>query len=757
MTSPDLLTRLQAAVAGRYTIVREVGRGGMATVFLGDDLKLARRVAIKVLHPQLATGLGVERFHREIKTAAGLNHPNIVTLYDSGEAGGLLFYVMEYIEGETLRSRLKSETQLPIDVAVQIVCDVASALSCAHSRGVVHRDIKPENIMLDAGRALVTDFGIARALTAASLEPITDTGVFVGTPAYMSPEQASRSGQIDSRSDIYSLGCVLYEMLTGFVPFDGPTAQTILARAAVEPVPPIHVVRPAVRRVVEQAVLTALAKVPADRFSTAAQFVAALTAPDGTIADADAAQSVAVLPFANLSGDRDFEYFTDGIAEEIINALTQLPGLRVAARTSSFGFRGPVIEVTEVGAKLKVATVLEGSVRKAGNRLRISVQLVKVADGYHLWSERYDREMTDVFAIQDEIAKAVATRLQVSLGGEESPLVTPATGNLDAYHLYLRGRYSLAQRGLGLKQALGCFDQALTLDQNYAQAYAGLADACTVFAQYGLAQPNMLRPRARAAVQRALELAPDLAEAYCASGALALICDWDWPRAARDLRRAVELNPRYVAARQWLSYYLVFIEDRFDEGVSQARRAVELDPLAPLLVMQLGMALMGAGRHEEAAAPLKRAAELAPAMFLPTIHLGLLYNHLGKSEEAIAPLEVAVTASGRHPWTLSALAVCYSSLGKVADVEAIRDELLARARREYVQSTVLAIVAASLGSIDAAFELLDRACDEHDGILVYARRYPFFTLLQTDPRMERIYRRVGFPEATRYGATVTSP
>ncbi len=717
----------------------------MATVFQGDDLKLARRVAIKVLHPELATGLGVERFLREIKTAASLNHPHIVTLHDSGEAGGLLYYVMPYIEGETLRGRLQREGQLPIDEAVRIACDVAEALSYAHSRGVVHRDIKPENILFSTGKAMVSDFGIARAVTAASLEPITDPMVVVGTPAYMSPEQAGQNGQIDGRSDIYSLGCVVYEMLTGSVPFTGPTAQAVMARHSAEPVPPIHVVRPAVRRVVEQAVLTALAKVPADRFATAAQFAAALTARDEAVTDAEGGQSVAVLPFANLSGDRDFEYFTDGIAEEIINALTQLPGLRVAARTSSFAFRGPAIELPEVGAKLRVATVLEGSVRKAGNRLRISVQLVKVADGYHLWSERYDREMTDVFTIQDEIAKAVATRLQVALGGEEAPLVTPATGNVDAYHLYLRGRYYLSQRALALKKALECFHQALTLDPNYALAYAGFADACTILAEYGFAPPNELRPQARAAVQKALDLAPDLSEVHCASGALSFICDWDWVRAARDLRRAVELNPRNVVARQWLAYYLVFVEGEAEEGVVQARRAVDLDPLAPLLVMQLGMTLMGAGRYEEAVAPLLRAGTLAPTMFLPTIHLGLLYNHLGRSDEAIGPLEVAVTSSGRHPWTLAALAVCYSSLGKRAEVEAINDELSARARREYVQSSTLAIVAASRGNLDAAFELLERACTEHDGIMVYSKRYPFFRALQTNPRIERIYRGVGFP------------
>ncbi len=401
-----------------------------------------------------------------------------------------------------------------------------------------------------------------------------------------------------------------------------------------------------------------------------------------------------------------------------------------------------------------------GSVRRAGNRLRISAQLVKVADGYHLWSERYDREMPDVFAIQDEIAKAIANRLRVTLGEDGAPLVTPATDNLDAYHLYLKGRYYLAQRGLGLKKALECFDQALALDPNYALAYAGLADACTVLAEYGVAPPNVVRPKARAAVQRALELAPDLAEVHCASGALAFICDWDWPRAARDLRRAVELNPRSVTARQWLSYYLVFIEGRLEDGVAQARRAVELDPLAPLLVMQLGMTLTGAGRYEEAVSSFRRAGDLAPMMFQATIHLGLVINHLGRSDEAIAPLEVAVTTSGRHPWTLAALAVCYSSLGRVGDVEAIRDELVARARREHVQASILAIVAASLGRMDETFELLERACEEHDGILVYSKRYPFFKVLQADPRMARIYRRIGFPDGAdgaSYGASSTSP
>ena len=738
----DQLAHLQAALPDRYTLERPLGRGGMATVYLANDRNLGRQVALKVLHPELATAIGVERFLREIGTAAGLNHPLILALHDSGEAGNLLYYTMPYVEGETLRSRLTRERQLSIEDAVGVTCDVAEALAYAHSRGVVHRDIKPENILLTSeGRPKVVDFGIAKVFRGTA----TSHDSFLGTPKYSSPEQAL-GREIGPASDQYTCGLIFYEMLAGRPPFEGPTVQAVIARLSIDPPPPIRTARPSVSAALEGAVLKALAKVPADRFATTSQFADAVRARDDAVVIFADAESIAVLPFANLSGDPEFEYLSDGIAEDIINALAQLAGLRVAARTSSFAFRGRAVDLAEVGAKLKVAMVLEGSVRKAGNRLRVTAQLVKVSDGDHLWSERYDRDMTDIFAIQDEIAKAIAGRLQVTLdGGEAASLVTPATKNLDAYHLCLKGRYLLAQRGLGLRQALECFDQAIALDPNYALAHAGLAEACTVLAQYGLVPPGMLRAKARAAACRALELAPNLAEAHAAAGTVSFVIDWDWATAARELRQAIALNPRYVIARLWLSYYLVFVEDQFEDGIAHGRRAVELDPLSPLPSMQLGMSLMGAGRLEEAVAPLERAAALAPTMFLPPIHLGLLYNELGRKEAAIRSVEAAVVTSGRHPWTLCALGVCYSSVGKVAEVEAIRDELTARARREYVQHTMLAILSAALGRLDEAFELLERACDDRDGILVYSRRYPFFSAFQHDPRMERIYRRIGLP------------
>ena len=414
---PDPLARLRAVLADRYTIGRELGQGGMGIVLLAQDQKHHRQVAIKVLKPDLAAALGRERFLREIATAAGLNHPHILPLHDSGEAEGFLYYVIPYIEGESLRERLDRERQLTLEDAVQIAREVAGALNYAHGHNVLHRDIKPENILLSAGHALVTDFGIARTITAGGGGQLTEVGSLVGTPAYMSPEQVDGSPHIDGRADIYSLGCVLFEMLVGEKPFKGSTLTAVIANRLSSPAPSPRAVRELVPEAVDAAVRKAMASLPADRFSTAAQFAEAL----GTLRPAEPApaavpdRSIAVLPFTNQSSDPEAEYFSDGIAEEIINALAQLPGLQVAARTSSFAFKGKGVDIAGVGAKLKVATVLDGSVRKAGNRVRITAQLVNVSDGYYLWSERYDSELDDVFAIQDHIARAIAQRFEVML------------------------------------------------------------------------------------------------------------------------------------------------------------------------------------------------------------------------------------------------------------------------------------------------------------------------------------------------------
>jgi len=447
----------------------------MATVYLAQDSKHDRVVALKVLHPDLAASLGPERFLREIKLAARLNHPHILPLFDSGEAQSFLYYVMPYIEGESLRERLEREKQLPVNEAVLHAKSIASALDYAHRQGIIHRDIKPENVMLYENEAMVMDFGIGKAVSAASSETLTQTGMMVGTPAYVSPEQAAGEQNLNGQSDQYSLACVLYEMLAGERPFSGATAALVMSKRFTETAPSLCTLRGSIPVHVDRAVSRAMSTDPAGRFSTTAMFAQALGAemlatPSDTAtiphAIVSAAKSVAVLPFANMSADAENEYFTDGMAEELINALSKIQSLRVASRTSSFAFKGKNEDISEIGRKLKVSTVLEGSVRKMGNRLRIAAQLVNVADGYQLWSERFDRDVEDVFAIQDEISQAIFNALRVILSeGEKKAIERDRSVNMQAYEYYLRGRQFIHKWSRsGLEYARQMFRRAIEID-----------------------------------------------------------------------------------------------------------------------------------------------------------------------------------------------------------------------------------------------------------------------------------------------------
>ncbi|HSE67978.1 MAG TPA: protein kinase, partial [Gemmatimonadales bacterium] len=512
----DSLNQLTAALADRYRIERELGRGGMARVFLARDLKHDRPVALKVLHPELATVLGPERFLREIRLCARLQHPHILAVHDSGDAGGQLWFTMPYVEGESLRGRLQREKQLPLEDALRITREVADALEYAHQHGVIHRDIKPENILLSGSHALVADFGIAKALTLEPEERLTETGLSIGTPQYMSPEQAVAERDLDGRTDVYSLGCVLYETLTGEPPYTGPTPQVIIAKRLTEPVPHLRTGRD-VPLVLERVVTKALARSPADRFSTAAEFSDALRSDrlkDEMVTKATAAApaplpgwslgravvvglallllglagyatvrwlrvrkvaplaSAAVLPFVDLSSEKDQEYFSDGLTEELITSLSQVPGLRVAARTSSFQFKGQNPDVHDVGRKLDVGAVLEGSVRKSGDRLRVSAQLISVKDGYQLWSDSYDRDLADVFDVQEDVARSIVAALRVRLApSRDSALAARPTTDLEAYDLYLKGRYAWNLRtGSGLQLAVQYLEQAVARDPSFARA-----------------------------------------------------------------------------------------------------------------------------------------------------------------------------------------------------------------------------------------------------------------------------------------------
>lgn len=608
--------RLQSSLVERYAIEHEVGRGGMATVYLAQDLRHGRPVALKVLHPELAMSLGSERFLREIQIAARLQHPHIVPLYDSGQAGELLYYVMPFIEGESLRQLLERKPQLALEDAVRIARAVASALDYAHRQKIVHRDIKPENVMLSEGEPMVTDFGIAKAVTAAVAGSLTQTGTTIGTPTYMSPEQASGEPELDARSDIYSLGAMLYEMIGGTAPFVGPTIQAIIAKLFTESVQPLREQRPEVPEWLDSAVIKALAKAPAGRYATAAQFAQALTWPSGTSTppelktSAAPAKSIAVLPFVNMSNDPENEYFSDGVAEDIINALTKIQALRVASRTSTFAFKGKSEDIGEIGRKLKVATVLEGSVRKAGSRLRVTAQLVSVADGNNLWSERYDRQLEDVFEIQDEIAGNIVKALRVVLSeGEKRAIEKAPTENVEAYEYYLRGRQFFHQWSrTGIQYARRMFERAIDIDENYALAFAGIADCCAFLYMYWDGSRANLEG-AETASRKALDLAPEVAEAHASRG-FALTLRGDYDGAVREFETAVRLNPNLYEAH-YLYARAHMQEGKLEEAVRQFREAARLRPEDYQALLLVQGPLRGLGRHEEVKSVLRSGLQLA--------------------------------------------------------------------------------------------------------------------------------------------------
>jgi serine/threonine-protein kinase len=724
--------RLKTALADRYAIERPLGAGGMATVYRAQDLRHDRPVAVKVLHQELSATLGADRFLREIKIAARLNHPHILPVYDSGQAENLLYYVMP-VERESLRDRLQRDGVVPLESALRIAQDVLDALDYAHGEGVVHRDIKPENILLSRGHAIVADFGIARAVRAAGGGQLTQTGIPIGTPAYMSPEQLEGAPDLDGRSDLYSLGCVLCEMLTGH----WPPALTDLGTPS-DALPPG--IAPVVRR--------ALARAPADRFATGAEFAQALatralepTAPTGG-QGASAVPSVAVLPFVNMSADPDNEYFSDGMTEEIINALAQVKDLRVAARTSSFSFKGKSHDVAAVGTKLNVATVLEGSVRKADTKLRITAQLINVADGYHLWSERYDREMDDVFAIQDEIATRIADRLKVKLvGGPDEPLVKPPTENLEAYQLYLKGRHLWNRRNkAGLEQAVEYFEQAIAEDSSFALAYSGLADAYLLLGSYGHLTRAESHSRAKAAAEQALALDETLAEAHTSRGQV-LRSERDWRGEEEEYRRAIELNPSYATAHQWYATLLCAL-DRMDEALGEIRRAEELDPLSHAISVTVGVILLLARDYDGAIEQLHKTLELEPHFFSAHQVLGGAYALKGRYEQAIAATERAIELNPDSPDQLGGRATIYALWGRREKALELVEE--AKARGD--DPSAIAGVYAQLGDADRAFEWVERAfTDAPDGLL-FIKVSPLSDPVRADPRFKRLLERLGMED-----------
>ncbi|HEX6057406.1 MAG TPA: protein kinase [Gemmatimonadaceae bacterium] len=738
---------LAGALADRYAVEHEIGRGGMATVWLAEELKHGRKVAIKVLHPDLAASLGAERFLREIGIAARLAHPHIVPLIDSGEAGELLYYVSPYIPGGSLRARLDREPRLPVREALRIGQEIAAALDFAHRSGFVHRDVKPENILFADGHAVLADFGVALVAGGDHRdgERVTEAGIALGTPEYMSPEQAAGERALDGASDIYSLACVVYEMLAGAPPFEGTTPRATMARHVTESPRAVRTHRPDTPPGAERALDRALAKNPPARQPSAAAFAAELVAdvPEHAYG-ASLTRSIAVLPFVNASSDPENEYLSDGITDELIDALAKVEGLRVASRTSVFALKGKPNDVRAIGALLGASVVLEGTVRKSGSRLRITAQLGSADDGRLLWSQRYDRTLHDVFEIQDEIARTIVGTLRAtSLADLGEPEPVRRTESVAAYGLYLRGRYEWNKRTQeGIAEGIRYFEQAIAADPQYALAYTGLSDSYALQVDYRSIPASEGLERAKMYARMALALDDTLAEAHASLAWVLFIHEWKWEEARRAFQRAIELDPRYASAHQWYAFLLAAL-GRQEEALVEAHAALELDPASVSVRRGVGWIYFYGRRWERARHHVTRAIAMNPLAEESYRVLGMTLALEGKLGEAERVLREAVTMHGSGTYSRSTLGYVLALAGRTAEARGILAELAQQRRAEYVSPVSFATIHLALGELEPALDWAERALEERRGWLAYLRVNPIFDPLRGHPRFEALCRAMG--------------
>ncbi len=742
---------------GPYEILAPLGAGGMGEVYRAKDTRLGREVAVKVLPESLGrTPDALHRFHREARAVAALSHSHILGIHDVGESNGTVYAVMELLEGETLRGRL-SASAIPPRKAVEYALQIARGLAAAHERGIVHRDLKPENVFLTReGGVKILDFGLAM-LTARpsqdadlSQSPTAGTqpGIVLGTPGYMSPEQV-RGRPVDHRTDLFALGAILFEMLTGRRAFHGESpAESMLAVLQEDPITRNTgaQIAPELSRIVSHC----LEKEPGERFQNARDLAFALEAwqgepsasPSGVTSGAGPAEaSIAVLPFRNMSADKEAEYFSDGITEEIISALTGIAPMRVAARTSSFAFKGKDTDVRQIGRELGVRTVLEGSVRQAGRRLRITAQLIDVANGYQLWSERFDREMEDVFAVQDEIARAIARTLHVRLvGSGEVPVVVPKTEDVEAYNLYLKGRYYLNLRRP--RPAIAELEAAISLDHRYSAAYEGLADAYCFWGFYGGIPTWEAYARARHAAEKAQELTPDTPEVHLSFGLIQHYFGWDTAREEREIRAVLEKSPKSADGHFWLGLCLGAV-GRIDEAFEATRRGVALEPHNANFQTQLGWCSMMARRYDDALPEFRKAVALDPNAGFPCWSLGMALQETGAYGEAITTFERGVEITqANHSLYIGFLGGALARAGRRADAERVLAELDERAAREYVPPVDKALVLTPLGRTDEALTALEKAYEERNALLWRRILFPMFDPLRSSPRWQALATRL---------------
>jgi len=745
----ETVERMNAALADRYTIERELGAGGMATVYLAEDLKHRRKVAVKVLRPELAAALGPGRFLREIEIAAGLTHPHILPLHDSGEADGFLFYVMPYVEGESLRDRLDREKQLPVEEALQIAREVADALGCAHKAGVIHRDIKPENLLLQEGHAVITDFGIARAVDVAGGEQLTLTGMSVGTPSYSSPEQSYGQDDVDGRSDLYSLGCVLYEMLAGEPPFTGPTAQAIVSQHAAAPVPTIRTIRDTVPVHVEDTICRALAKVPADRFSNAKDFVDALNA---NLAAADSAvgrggsgrTSILVLPFENFSPESDTEYLSDGLTDEIITDLSGVGTLGVISRTSAMQLKGTSKNIKTIGRELNVQYVLEGTLRKTNSTLRISARLVDTATDELIWSNKFMGPLENVFEIEETIARAIIEALEVDLSAtEQQKLAERPIPNVQAFEYYLRAKQeTLRFTEDGLGRALKYLQQGIDILGDNVLLQSAMGYAYWQYLNAGVSSDPVYLKKAQECADKIFASEPDSPHGHRLLGLIGLHAG-EPQQVIAHLTRALDSDPNDTDALLWLALHLGFA-GKSSAGRPLVERLLEIDPLTPFYQMLPGFLSLMEGDFAGACAPFLKAHRLEPGNPIVLLTYGQILAMNQREDEAIKVFdELLHDAPDTFFAQLGNVYKLALSGEREAALEAVSDELRAAAREDLQYSWSLAECFAILDDSDQAIEWLENAVAQNFwNYPLLAEHDPLLANVRNEPRFEELMNRV---------------
>jgi eukaryotic-like serine/threonine-protein kinase len=761
---------------GTYHIVERLGAGGMGIVYRALDVRLNRVVAIKVLSPGgHSDGERRLRFLQEARAASALNHPNIVVIHDINEINGTHFIVMEYVNGDPL-DRLIGKNPIPVPSVLRYAHQAADALAKAHSVGIVHRDLKPANIFVTSeGRVKILDFGLAKVVdssqagsndpTVTELRPPglhTQADRVLGTPAYMSPEQVE-GRPADPRSDIFSFGATLYEMLSGRHAFTGSSSVAIMAQVLNHHPQPLDSIILGLPTSLTSLVERCLCKSPAGRFQTMHEVKDVLSAIMGELSRTGVTSlhtmtsgmfgeisvlpvpSIAVVPFANLNRDPDNDYFANGLAEEITYRLAQIPGLRVTARTSAAALRKEE-DMLGTAERLGIEFLLDGSVRRQGSRMRVSVQLVKTADGIQIWAERYDRDVTDIFAVQDEIAAGITELLKVHLG--RSPALPQARNRPDSvstYQLYLKGRHYWNRRNWdSLRKGIESFQAAIALDPLYTLAYVGLADSYNLLGYYAERRPREAYPKARAAAQQALRLDDTLAEAHASLGYSTLFFDWNWDAAEHEFHRAIELDPSYSSAHQWRAWYL-FAMNRLDEAVVELKKAQELDPLSAIINDHLSLSLVLTGRVAEAIDLIQQILEMDPNFALSYRRLGLACCNIGRIDEAITHMLRAVELSGGS-FGIGPLGFLYGRAGRKKEALEIAAQLQRTSEERYVSPLELALAYGGIPMVDDTFRELERACEDRTSDLVLYHHYPWPAEIRSDPRYGDISRQIGFPE-----------